>query len=177
MSKEPVRARIRRLYIPNALYFITCVTQGRAPLFADPAHMDLLRATMRRVKEHHPFEMRAYAFLHDHLHMLVFVPATTNVSKLMQSIQRNFTRNYQRAHGSTDPIRLWQRGFWDHVIRDEEDLANHLHYIHYNPVKHKYVAKPEAYVHTSYHEYVKRGWYEMGWGHTEPGGIADLEFE
>jgi hypothetical protein len=51
------------------------------------------------------------------------------------------------------------------VIRDERDFVNHFHYIHYNPVKHGYVSKPEEYPHTSFHEYVQRGWYEIGWGH------------
>lgn len=121
--------------------------------------------------------MRAYAFLPDHFHLLIFVPKTTDISKLAQSIQRNFTRNYKKAHGINEPVRLWQRGFWDHVIRDERDFANHFHYIHYNPVKHGYVSKPEAYTHTSFHEYVKREWYELGWGHEEPEAVGDLDFE
>ena len=177
LAQKQIRAKIRRYYIPNAVYFITAVTQDRQPLFADSVNLELLRVTMRRVKEHHPFIMRAYVFLHDHLHLVIFVPETTNISKLLQSIQRNFTRNYKKAHNINEPIRLWQRGFWDHVIRDERDFANHLHYVHYNPVKHGYVSEPESYDHTSFHEYVKRGWYEAGWGHTEPKVISNLDFE
>jgi putative transposase len=63
------------------------------------------------------------------------------------------------------------------VIRDERDLANHFHYIHYNPVKHGNVTKPENYAHSSFREYLKRGWYEMGWGHTEPEAVKGLDFE
>jgi putative transposase len=121
--------------------------------------------------------MRAYAILHDHFHLMIFVPETTNLSKLLQSIQRNFTRNYKRAHGITHSLHLWQRGFWDHVIRDERDLARHMDYIHYNPVKHGYVTEPEAYADSSYQEYVRRGWYEIGWGHVEPDGLSGVEYE
>jgi putative transposase len=177
MISEPVRARIRRLYAPNAVYFITCVTQRRQPIFVSEPDLELLRETMRRVKDVHPFRTRAYAFLHDHFHLLIFVPETTDVSRVMHSIQRNFTLNYKRAHGVVRRIKLWQRGFWDHVIRDERDFVNHFHYIHYNPVKHGYVSKPEEYPHTSFHEYVQRGWYEIGWGHVEPEELKDLEFE
>jgi len=92
-------------------------------------------------------------------------------------MQRNFTLNYKEAHGVTRKIKLWQRGFWDHVIRDERDFVNHFHYIHYNPVKHGYALKPGDYPHTSFHEYVKRGWYEIGWGHTEPEILEGLDFE
>jgi REP element-mobilizing transposase RayT len=64
----PIRARIRRLYVPNSLYF-TAVTQRRQPIFADESNLELLQETMRRVKEIHPFQMRAYVFLHDHFHL------------------------------------------------------------------------------------------------------------
>jgi putative transposase len=74
-------------------------------------------------------------------------------------------------------LRLWQRGFWDHVIRDERDLARHFDYIHYNPVKHGYVTQPEAYTDSSFAEYLRRGWYEIGWGHVEPEALTGLEFE
>ena len=121
--------------------------------------------------------MQAYAFLRDHFHLLIFVPAATDISKIMHSIQRNFTLNHKRAHGLAGAVKVWQRGFWDHVIRDERDFANHLHYIHYNPVKHGYVSKPEDYPYTSFLEYVKRGWYEIGWGHEEPDQLGGLDFE
>lgn len=150
--RKQIRAKIRRRYVPNAVYFITAVTQGRRSLFANETNMELLRTTMRRAKEHHPFTMHAYVFLPDHFHLLIFVSETSDISKLAQSIQRNFTRNYKKAQSINEPIRLWQRGFWDHVIRDERDFANHFHYIHYNPVKHGYVSKPESYSHTSFHE-------------------------
>jgi putative transposase len=177
LSNRPARAKIRRLYVPNAHYFITAVTQARLPPFADEANVDLLRVTMRRAKEYHPFKMQAYAFMPDHLHLLILVPETTNISKLLQSIQRNFTRNYKGERGITEATHLWQRGFWDHVIRDDRDFENHFHYIHYNPVKHGYVTQPGLYSHTSFHEYVKRGWYEPGWGSSEPEEIAGMDFE
>ena len=127
---EPIRAKIRRLYVPNALYFITCVTQDRRPVFASESDLELLRETMRKVKEIHPFSMRAYAFLPDHFHLLLLAAEATDVSKVMHSLQRNFTLNYKKAHGIVHKVKIWQRGFWDHVVRDERDFANHFHYIH-----------------------------------------------
>lgn len=155
----PVRARIRRWYAPNAVYFITCVTRQRRALFADEANLLLLRETLRRVQRLHPFGMRGYAFLPDHFHLLILVPEETNVSTLMQSVQWNYTRNYKRARGIRTSLKLWQRGFWDHVIRDEDDFARHLDYIHYNPVKHGLVAEAKDYPHTSFREYLRRSWY------------------
>jgi putative transposase len=58
------------------------------------------------------------------------------------------------------------------VIRNDKDFKIHLDYIHYNPVKHGYVTKPETWRHSTYLEWVEKGAYEIGWGHK---GIEDLE--
>ena len=176
-KSKPVRARIRRWYVPNAIYFIVGVTRDRRPLFAKEENVALLRETLHRVKELYPFQMRAYVFLPNHFHLLIFVPETTNISKLMQSWQRNFTLNYKTAHGITKSLRLWQRGFWDHVIRDADDYERHFHYIHYNPVKHGYVRRAAEYPHSSFHECVKRGWYDPDWGEVEDSALSRLEYE
>jgi len=160
---QPIRAKIRRWYVPNAIYFITAVTYERRPIFADDANIELLRATMRKAKKYHPFRMHAYALMPDHFHLLIYVPESTNISKLMQSIQWNFTRNHKAAHGVTTSVKLWQRGFWDHVIRDDNDFERHFDYIHYNPVKHGYVTLPADYAHTGFLEYVRLGWYGPSW--------------
>ncbi len=80
-EKSPVRAAIRRYYVPNAIYFIVAVTQGRRPIFAQPANLALLRATMRRVKALHPFAMRAYALMPEHLHLLIFQSVDTESNR------------------------------------------------------------------------------------------------
>lgn len=174
---EPIRARIRRWYVSNAVYFIVGVTQNRRSLFAESCNVTLLRETLHNVKDLYPFTMQAYAFLPDHFHVLIFIPETTNVSKLMQSWQRNFTLNYKTAHGITESLRLWQRGFWDHVIRDADDWERHFHYIHYNPVKHGYARRAGDYPHTSFHEYVRRGVYDPDWGEAEEATLSCLNFE
>ncbi len=78
----PIRACIRRWYVPNAIYFVTVVTHNRNPIFAGEANITLLRHTMQQAKHYHPFKMHAYALMPDHLHLLIFVPETSNISKL-----------------------------------------------------------------------------------------------
>lgn len=176
-AHSQVRARIRRLYIPNAIYFITGLTKNRIPHFRLDSRIELLRATMRNVKELHPFKMIAYVFLDDHFHLLIQLLEESNISKVLHSMQRNYTVNFKKQENISHSLRLWHRGFWDHVIRDERDFRNHFHYIHYNPVKHGYVERPEDYPHSSYLEYVKRGWYEIGWGWQEPEDLQGLDYE
>ena len=160
---HPIRAKIRRWYVANAIYFVTAVTRDRRPIFAQASNLALLRQVLHAVQKLHPFHMHAYAFLPDHLHLLIYVPETTNISKVMQSLQWNYTREYKAAHGLAESVSLWQRGYWDHVIRNERGFDRHLSYIHYNPVKHGLVEHPADYAETSFREYVKRGWYGEAW--------------
>jgi putative transposase len=55
--------------------------------------------------------------------------------------------------------RLWQRRFWEHQIRDERDLARHIDYIHYNPVKHGLVTTVDDWPWSTYHRFVRDGFY------------------
>ena len=96
----------------------------------------------------------------------------------MHSVKRNFTQNYKQLHDVQTSISIWQRGFWDHVIRDERDLGIHLDYIHWNSIKHGYVNKPEDWPYSSYKGWMGKGVYEIGWGwNQEPEKITSMNFE
>jgi putative transposase len=71
-------------------------------------------------------------------------------------------RNESRLHKQEQAI--WQRRFWEHQIRDEHDLNHHIDYIHYNPVHHGLVKFPKDWQYSSFHQYVKRGECDIGWG-------------
>ena len=58
---------------------------------------------------------------------------------------------------------LWQRRFWEHTIRDEDDFARHVDYIHFNPVKHGLVSRVRDWPHSSFHLYVRQGLLPADW--------------
>jgi len=62
---------------------------------------------------------------------------------------------------------LWQRRFWEHQIRDEQDFIRHVEYIHWNLVKHGYVVKVKDWPCSSFHRYVKQGSYPLEWAESE----------
>jgi len=66
----------------------------------------------------------------------------------------------QRRKEST----IWQRRYWEHLIRDQEDLNRHRVYIHYNPVKHRHVNRVIDCPYSSFHNKVKKGIYTTKWG-------------
>ena len=59
---------------------------------------------------------------------------------------------------------VWQRRFWEHLIRDEDDFGAHLDYIHLNPVHHGYVKAPQDWRFSTFERWVEKGVYEPAWG-------------
>jgi putative transposase len=108
---ELIRDRIKRVYVADAIYFVTAVTKNRQFLFKNQANLTLLRQTIREVKARYPFEMRGYGLLPDHCHLLFHAAEETAVTKILHSIKRNFTINYNKARSISESISLWQKRF------------------------------------------------------------------
>jgi len=151
----------RRYYIPGSAVFITQVVQDREPVFCNPQNLTLLREILHNVKQLHPFTMLGYTFLPDHFHVTIQPTGESNFSDIMHSLKSNFTREYKKRLGlsPSQSMKFWQKRFWDHVIRDDRDFENHLHYIHFNPVKHGLVKDPHDWRDSSYLDWGKRGLY------------------
>jgi REP element-mobilizing transposase RayT len=56
---------------------------------------------------------------------------------------------------------IWQRRFWEHYLKDGRDIQRHIAYIHYNPVKHGLVEKPQDWSWSTYKSYVESGRYAI----------------
>ena len=82
----------------------------------------------------------------------------------------SFGKLYLKRTGQ-ESGRVWQNRFWDHIIRDEQDLKNHLDYIHYNPVKHGLANSPFEWKESSFHQFRKQGHYPEDWG------VSEIEFD
>ena len=149
--------------------FITQVVQDRKPVFRDPQYMNLLHEILHNVRQLHPFTMFGYGFLLDHFHVIIQPTGESNFSDIMHSFKPHFTREFKKMMGlsSSEPLKFWQKRFWDHVIRDQNDLDRHIDYIHYNPVRHGYVKSPFDWPHSSIHRYFEEGFYQRDWGMRE----------
>jgi putative transposase len=69
---------------------------------------------------------------------------------------------------------IWLRRFWEHRIRNEQDLHQHFDYIHFNPVKHGYVNNPKDWKWSTFHRFVEKDWYDCEWGSSEPKNIIEF---
>jgi len=59
---------------------------------------------------------------------------------------------------------IWQRRYWEHLLRDEEDFSRHVEYIHFNPVKHGHVPRAADWPYSSIHRYIEAGMIDRDWG-------------
>ena len=153
---------IRRYDPTGRPVFITAVCYRRKRYLETDWQKELLLSVMREVKSSSDFAMHAYVILVDHFHWII-TPRKQNFSTIMQSVKLRFVHRFKKAIGQKNNAILWQRRFWDHVIRNAEDLHRHMDYIHFNPVKHEYVSKPLDYKWSSLNTHVKMGNYSANW--------------
>jgi putative transposase len=173
--------RYRRARVKGGTYFFTVVTYKRTKIFSRSDNIELLRQAFRIVIKRHPFKIDAFVLLPDHLHCVWTLPrGDDNFSTRWRLIKSYFSRNFdQRNVGwvegrnptSTTKSRfkkkeklIWQRRFWEHLMRNDEDLRRHVDYIHYNPVKHGLTKAPCDWDYSSFHRYVDKGMYDVKWG-------------
>ncbi len=162
--------RYRRANAAGGTFFFTvALAERKSRLLIE--QVDLLRGIVRNIKHHHPFEIVAMAVLPDHLHAVWRLPPDDADFPVRWSlIKSGFSRGIPRQ----EPIRpsrlakrergIWQRRYWEHQIRDDLDLQTHVNYIHYNPVKHGYVARAVDWPYSSIHRYIRMGALTENWG-------------
>ncbi len=157
-------SKLRRYHENGYIYFITNVTYAREPLLV--ANIDIPQNALEACNSRCPYELPAWVVLPDHFH-LVLDPGSAHISVVLQRIKLSFAAQYRKRHGLVSR-RVWQHRFWDHVIRSQEDMNRHIDYIHFNPVKHGLVNRPQDWSHSSFGEYLRQGWYLPEWGMVEP---------
>lgn len=167
----------KRVYVEGGTYFFTVNTIKRKTILTRPESRYLLKTAWQEIKKIHPFEDVALCLMPDHIHCIWKLPENdSNFSVRWNGIKGLFSKKYKKTDSyshDSDRIRknkqeasVWQRRFWEHLIRDDDDLQRHIDYIHYNPVKHGYVAKATDWEYSTIHRYIHDGIVEPDWGNS-----------
>ena len=179
-------SRYRRVRLDGGVFFFTVVTYQRQPILNTELGVVCLRRAWRETSATMPFEVEAVCVLPEHLHTVWSLPdGDDDYSARWRKLKGIFSREYREGggcHPEATPsqrrkreVGVWQRRYWEHRIRDENDFRRHVDYTHFNPVKHGYVSKVADWRLSSFHDHVKRGWIDVDWGTTEPENIGGLE--
>ena len=132
----------RRNRVPGGTYFFTVNLRDRASDLLT-VQIGALREAVRNVRARAPFYIDAWVVLPDHMHCVWTLPeGDLDFPRRWHAIKAAFSKSPPFEGTPTpDMARLgyrgiWQRGYWEHTIRDERDYAAHVDYTHFNPVKH-----------------------------------------
>ena len=169
----------RRIRIKGGTYFFTLVTYNREKIFRSIESRALLLEAIEHVNLLHPYTTEAFCVLPDHIHLLWRLPEDDdNYSMRIAEIKKHFSKIYLdnfSLSAKANPVSIkrgetgiWQRRFWEHYIRDDVDLGNHIDYIHYNPVKHGLVTQVKDWPCSSFFDFVKAEQYPIDWGEGFP---------
>ncbi len=160
--------RYRRNLVPGGTYFFTAtLADRRSKALTD--HITSLRDAFRATRRSHPFAIDAIVILPDHLHVVLTLPnGDADFPTRWQLIKRRFTAAVVKTGTPVDrfpngEIALWQRRFWEHTIRGDHDFERHVDYIHFNPVRHRLVARVREWPYSSFHRYVRNGLLPADW--------------
>ena len=173
-GKSKPMPQYRRFYVPGGTYFLTIVTYKCQPLFSHPENISRLRQAVATVKSEMPFTIVGAVVLPDHLHFVWTLPnGDSNYSKRVGRLKVLFTQSLRGKEALPNNVSIsrqkhresnvWHRRFWEHTIRDDQELEAYLNYIHYNPVKNGLVTCPHLWEYSSFHSWVKKEIYSPQW--------------
>lgn len=171
-------ANYRRNYVAGGTFFFTLVVHERHQLFSSALARQLLREAIQRVHRNRPFELFAICLLPDHLHTVwILPPGDRDYATRLRRIKEEFTVHWIEQgdwEGTACPSRakkgergIWQRRYWEHTVRDTDDLERCVDYVHWNPRKHGLVRRIEDWPWSTFHRFVQLGQYETNWGGTD----------
>ncbi len=130
----------------------------------------LLRAAFRETRRRHPFTIDAIVVLPDHLHAVWTLPeGDADFATRWRLIKGDFSRRLPDGERVSASRRqkgergVWQRRFWEHTLRDEDDFTRRVDYIHFNPVKHGHAVRARDWPYSSFHRMVRLGIYPEDW--------------
>ena len=170
----------RRNFISGGSFFFTVNLADRR-LSLLTTHIDILRAAFRETHKRHPFTIDAIVVLPDHLHTIWTLPeGDADFATRWRLIKSGFSRGVapdERVSASRTAKGergIWQRRYWEHTIRDEDDFSRHVDYVHINPVKHGLVSRVRDWQPSSFHRMVKLGIYPADWAGDVSGRGEDF---
>ena len=159
----------RRAFVAGGCWFFTAnLLDRRSRLLVD--RVDALRDATRRVRLRYPFHIDAWVVLPDHTHAVwTLPPDDMDFSARWRLIKSYFAKSLPKGEWLSPARRargergIWQRRFWEHLIRNDEDYRRHVEYCYINPMKHGLVARIADWPYSSFHRDVREGIFPADW--------------
>ena len=166
----------RRLWVPGGTYFFTVNLLRRRGNDLLTKHIADLRQAVQIIRRKHPFKIHAWVVLPDHLHCVIELPPGDGdfairwrLIKLVFSKRLPALESCSAARQHRGERGIWQRRYWEHLIRDEADFIAHVDYVHINPQKHGLVLRVQDWPYSTFHRWCEQGAYPSDWAGSDAG--------
>ena len=143
MAKPARNANPDRIASSARTFFITTKTSRGVPLLQSERNATLLVDVLRSYVTTGKFQIHDFVIMPNHVHVLLTVGREMTIEKAMQFIKGGFSYRLQKEYGYRGEV--WQRGFSEVRITDQESFLRHRQYIERNPVKSGLAATPEEF--------------------------------
>jgi putative transposase len=131
--------RLRWIFAHNPLFFVTFCTYERRKLLESDAVHDAFVAFASQANSRHNIAVGRYVIMPDHVHLFVRGPDDFQLGPWVGRLKQALAKHI--ALGET--LAIWQRGFFDHLLRSDESYAQKWNYVRQNPVRAGLVHNPD----------------------------------
>jgi putative transposase len=160
----------RRVYVAGGTWFFTVNLLQRTNNSLLIQEIELLRKVVKKIRQRYPFYINAWVVLPEHMHAIWTLPeGDSNFSLRWRLIKSGFSTGLPKTE-SLSQVRedagergIWQRNYWEHLIKNEFDYQRHFDYVHVNPLKHGLVKRVIDWPYSTFHRYVNHGIYPDNW--------------
>jgi len=154
--------RLPRVYVENALYYVTSKSGHDESLFADDTDYRHYVSLIDAYKRQYGFKLFSYVLMPTHLHLLIELRNDAPISNIMHDLNSLYTKNFNSKYNKKG--HLFQERFKTLLAEKEPHLLPLTRYIHLHPKKNKVVDDPKDYTYSSHIQFLdpaKRGYPNM----------------
>ena len=144
-------ARLQTVWIDNPVYLITCCVSGRRRILHSESVHAILQDEWNLAPKRHGWYVGRYVIMPDHVHFFTSQNSEAkSLSKFLQSWKQWTSKRISKERGCG---RIWQRQFFDHLLRSEESCSEKWEYVKMNPVRAGLVRDPEDWKYAGFVHY------------------------
>jgi len=147
-------SRLARTISGSGVYHVLFRGVNQQNIFEENADYEKLKETISKVKEDLNFEIYAYCFMSNHVHIVLKEKNTGDISLIMKRILTKYARWYNIKYGRSGA--LIANRYKSVPVEIDEYFLHLIRYIHQNPIKAGIVDKVENYCYGSYSEYLDK---------------------
>ena len=128
--------RLDEVWISQPVFFVTTCTHGRRPLLANPQVWTIIENEFRSAPQRHGWRVGRYVLMPDHIHFFCACEQreeNSSLSCFVGAFKEWSAKGIIRTLGVSRPV--WQRQFFDHLLRSDESYDEKWNYVYANPVR------------------------------------------